>query len=107
MAPAITSVALRAAPLLDATEYITLPLPVSGTGLVTVTHEGRPVTVQVQPACAVTLTMKPLPCHGNAGVLGGEIVAPTHGPAACDTECVAPAMTIKALRAGPVLGATV
>ena len=56
-----------------------------GNGLVTVIHAGRPVTVQVQAAWVVTLTVKGLPPPGSMGLLVGEIVEPKQAPADCET----------------------
>ena len=78
----------------------------TGNGLVTVIHAGRPVTVQVQPNWLVTFTAKRAPPAGNVGLLVGEIVVPTQAPGDCETEWATPAMTIDALRAVPLLAAT-
>ena len=85
---------------------MTLPLPVTGDVLAEI-HSGRPVTVHVQPDGAVTLTVKEAPAPESTGLLVGEIVAAAQGLAACVTECVAPAITGVALRAAPLLAATV
>lgn len=69
-------------------------------------HDGRPVTVHVQPGGADTNTVRLAPAPGNIGLLVGEIVAPAHGPPACATKWLAPAMTIDALREMPLLAAT-
>ena len=102
----MTSVALRAPPVFAATVYETKPLPVWGVGVSMVIHAGTFATVQVQVAPVVTFTGPIPPVVGNIGLVVGDTVEFAHGPAACVTECVAPAITMVALRAGPVLGAT-
>ena len=64
------------------------------------------MTVQVQPTWLVTYTVKRVPAPGSVGLPVGEIVEPTQAPGYCETVCVAPAMTIDALRAAPLLAAT-
>ncbi len=63
------------------------------------------MTVHVHPACVVTASVA-LPPAVVKVVLAGESVEPAQGPAACETVWVAPAMTIEALRAAPLLAAT-
>ncbi len=83
-----------------------MPLPVTGVALVIVTQVGTLVTDHVQAAGAFTVTEPLPPAVANVGLVAGDTVAPQHGPAACDTEWVAPATLKVALRAAPLLAAT-
>jgi hypothetical protein len=96
---------LRAVPALLDTEYVTVPLPVPEEGLVSVTHAGVFVTVHEQSAAVVTVTVPLPPERPNVALAAGETVVVAHPPAACEIECVAPAITGTALRAAPVFGA--
>jgi len=102
--PAMTGTALRAAPLLGATVKVKVPLPVWGSGVEGVIHDGKFHAVQLQLGCAVTVTAKPPPAAPNGGLLVGEMVVDgKQAPCACDRVSVAPAMVMVALCAGPLL----
>lgn len=59
--PAIVSVPERAPPVLAATVYVTLPLPVPLAPPVIVIQLAPVVAVHVQPDCVVTVTGPPVP----------------------------------------------
>jgi hypothetical protein len=104
--PAIVKVPFRAAPVLAATLYATVPLPVPVAPEVMVSHDALLVAVHAQPDPLVTVTVPVLAVAGAfwlADPIEYEHVA---APAACDTVNVWPATTTLPLRAAPVLAAT-
>lgn len=107
--PAITSVALRAAPVLAVYEYVMVAgLPNPDCGEVTVSHAGGElVTLQVQVPEGLLNVTVPLPAALETEALAGARTAPTHGFASWVTVKLVPATVNVALRSTPGFAAAV
>ena len=99
----MVKVPLRAGPLFEATENVTLPLPLPLAGDVTVIHDALLVAVHPHPPEAVTVTEVFVePAAAVENVVG---LTPDEHAAAWDTVTVCPATVSVPLRAAPVFAA--
>jgi hypothetical protein len=106
--PPIVSVPVLAAPVFAAAANATVPLPVPDAPPVSVSHGALAVAVHAQvPADAVTATEPEPPVSATLCPVGEIVNVQGAGGAACVTVNVFPAAVIVALRALPMLAATV